>query len=411
MKSRLIRFVFTLGLLISTFLAAPLLFASTDALGIDQYYRESVFEKESGVYEFEGEIIFQTVVDYDKNSNTARNQAKARAMLDSKEQIKQWMLQYTAEARAKASVLSPGQTFARMRLDAAYPGWQFSDFDVNFATRMLHNRAVQGRYVHSVCVNKETLIANIPEFFATPCSAEVLSAYLPKLTKFLLAGESRKRFLRDCGAFDLVEMDETAPLAAAYEAINEKIRDYWESSEFIKGLQQEIQTLEVPQTTVKEIEETNDAKTVTTKRVETVTVVRNPRMQKLMVLWESEKNFPLPPTTFGTQVKKTILSRQKSPDESIQLLKEALAENPGDKELWNLFGRLLMLKEEPLLAVVAYRNALKLDPEFIYPMVNLAYAYRELGEKELGFGLMVVLNGFDLDAWSAKNVSALLMAE
>jgi Flp pilus assembly protein TadD len=97
--------------------------------------------------------------------------------------------------------------------------------------------------------------------------------------------------------------------------------------------------------------------------------------------------------------------------DSIQQLKTALIENPGDKELWNYLGRKLMDNGEPLLAIIAYRNALKLDPAFIYPMVNLANAYLAIDLYDLAFGLATALQGMELDSWSAKESVRILQTD
>jgi tetratricopeptide (TPR) repeat protein len=402
--------VMSFALMICFFVATPFLNA-TSAYDVFEYYQDNVFEKGSGVYEYNGYLYVQEVVEYNKHSSDAKLQAEGIATFGVHHKIKEWMWMYVKPLRDKDVNISEGIKFTKARLDEISPTWQIETFDIAFNLQILNNDGSDGRYVVCLCALKDLVIENIPSSFYEPCSAETVMSAIQSRARRLLSGPNREKFLSYCGAFDLLGVNVSSGNKDAYLAVNEKIRKHLEESELAKELKQAIIDAEKPQVTVKEVEEVNEAKTLSIKRVETVTVTRNPRMQKLFLNWETEENFPLPTTSLGETTKKNLFRGKTSVVDSIQQLKTALIENPGDKELWNYLGRKLMDNGEPLLAIIAYRNALKLDPAFIYPMVNLANAYLAIDQYDLAFGLATALQGMELDSWSAKESVRILQTD
>ena len=92
-------------------------------------------------------------------------------------------------------------------------------------------------------------------------------------------------------------------------------------------------------------------------------------------------------------------------------LKDALAENPGDKELWNLYGRCLMVRGEKIGAVICFKQALRLDEKYEFALANLADAYFALGYRRLALGTAVVARGMAKSEWCIKRTESILMAE
>lgn len=412
MKGKKMKVIQVLLIMLFSFLATPILYATASLAEISEHYRTAISHKESGVYEYKDFLYFQAVVPCEKNSTMDQLRAKSAAMLMVKDEIKKWMLEYSASERSKDVVtLSSGETFVKSRLDEMLPEWQFVEFEVAFKQHVLCNRKVEKQYVYCVCAEKTVVINNIPKSFYESCSAKKVLETIKVRAQRVFASDARERFLTECGAFDLLGANVSGGSRDAYLLVNEKIRKHLEQSDFAKELKQAIIEAETPQVTVKEVEEVNEAKTLSIKRVETVTVTHNPRMQKLFLNWETEENFPLPTTSLGETTKKNLFRGKTSVVDSIQHLKTALIENPGDKELWNYLGRKLMDNGEPLLAIIAYRNALKLDPTFIYPMVNLANAYLSINQYDLAFGLATALQGMELDSWSAKESVRILQTD
>lgn len=89
----------------------------------------------------------------------------------------------------------------------------------------------------------------------------------------------------------------------------------------------------------------------------------------------------------------------------------ALCENPGDKELWNLYGRLLLNRNENEAAVICFRASLKLDNKYEYALVNLSEAYNAMGLKNLSYGLAFVARGLSTNSWVTLHSEAILTAK
>lgn len=80
-------------------------------------------------------------------------------------------------------------------------------------------------------------------------------------------------------------------------------------------------------------------------------------------------------------------------------LRDALRENPYDKTLWNLYGRFLQNSGEKMGAIICYRRALSLDPQYDYALVNLGIVYKELGFGNLAHGLALLAGGLTDNDW------------
>ena len=100
-----------------------------------------------------------------------------------------------------------------------------------------------------------------------------------------------------------------------------------------------------------------------------------------------------------------------APEERERLVLEALRENPGDKVLWNLYGRLLQNKKDWLGARICFRNALRLDPEYQFALTNLALTYQATGRRELAIAAAIVAYGVATDGWCKTQAEGVLKAK
>ena len=62
--------------------------------------------------------------------------------------------------------------------------------------------------------------------------------------------------------------------------------------------------------------------------------------------------------------------------------------HPKEPGLWNNLGNCYLDKEIPLLAISSYRRALTIDPGFADARISLASNLRELGYKNLSYGIL-----------------------
>ena len=100
-----------------------------------------------------------------------------------------------------------------------------------------------------------------------------------------------------------------------------------------------------------------------------------------------------------------------APGERERRVLEALRENPGDKVLWKLYGRLLQSKKDWLGARICFRNALRLDREYQFALTNLALTYQEMGHRELATAAAMVAYGLATDGWCKTQAEGVLKAK
>ena len=86
----------------------------------------------------------------------------------------------------------------------------------------------------------------------------------------------------------------------------------------------------------------------------------------------------------------------------------ALRENPGDKEVWNLCGRLFQMKGDGLGALICFRRSLALDPLYDFALVNAALSYRDLGCPRLAVGYAILAIGLTDDTWCREKALGVL---
>ena len=100
-----------------------------------------------------------------------------------------------------------------------------------------------------------------------------------------------------------------------------------------------------------------------------------------------------------------------APEERERIVLEALRENPGDKVLWNLYGRLLQNKKDWIGARICFRNALRLDCEYQFALTNLALTYQAMGRRELAVAAAMAAYGLATDDWCKRQSEGVLKAE
>lgn len=160
-----------------------------------------------------------------------------------------------------------------------------------------------------------------------------------------------------------------------------------------------------------------DEEVVTT--VETQTVVRvvktirrktmvtrsgEPRFEKLFLGGGCLANEEEPRTGRGLEAERKFFGTCAMQDREAAVM-TALRENPGDKEAWNLLGKMLQKREDWLGAIVCFRNALRLDRTHEYALLNLAETYASLGKRRLSVACAFLAYGI------AKNPRCVTGAE
>lgn len=166
-----------------------------------------------------------------------------------------------------------------------------------------------------------------------------------------------------------------------------------------------------------------DEEVVTT--VETMTVVRtakivrrktissfvgDPRFERLFLGGGCLTNSVASRTSRGIAAEQVFYG-MSTMDVREKMVLEALRENPSDKVLWNLYGRIFQSRKDWYGALVCFRNALRIDPNYEFALANLADVYRAMGKKDLAVGVAVVARGVATDPWCVRHAEEVLSAK
>lgn len=165
----------------------------------------------------------------------------------------------------------------------------------------------------------------------------------------------------------------------------------------------------------KEIVETVTTKIVVTKRSvlrkKQVSVAGNPVFQQMFLSGGKDACKVSPRTELGARAIKTFFENGVSFESKEKALYDALSENPGDCELWNLYGRCLFLKGETMAALICFRCAVALDKSNEYVLTNLAIVYHKLGCANLGYGYATFILGVGKSDWCMRQSREILCVD
>lgn len=78
------------------------------------------------------------------------------------------------------------------------------------------------------------------------------------------------------------------------------------------------------------------------------------------------------------------LREQSRYDEAIDLLKSVIGQTPGESQLWEGLGAVMLAKGDPDMAIVFFDEALRLDPDNLHALFNRACALAERGDLRTG---------------------------
>ncbi len=135
-----------------------------------------------------------------------------------------------------------------------------------------------------------------------------------------------------------------------------------------------------------------------------------PQFERLFLSAGTLPNASAPQTDRGGAAVALFYKKGVATSDKETALKNALGENPGDKNLWNFLGRIYQDRKDWLGAAICFRNALRLDPEFDYALTNLADCHKALGNMNLAVGTAVLARGLATNEWCEKRAAAILEA-
>lgn len=398
-----------IGMLFAFMMAVSSAAFAAEEMLLSEYYRTTILLKESGVYEHQNKLFIHSKAVYESKMPSAKNKAMARATQGTGTLLRRWALDLTAPERATKESLTAQENFVKCVLDSVDDYWQFPNLNIAAKLQCVMDGREGNEYVVGLVGDKAQIVSQIPAEYKKPCTGDRVRKALPVVAQRKMKGVGPEGFMKACGAWDLVKPTGVAHnRISEFNSVNDEIGRYLQSSPLAQAMVAEVAALSVPQVVTNTTSTMNEQGTMRTEKTEITTVTRIPRMQKLFLDCANETNYPTARLSSGTAAIASIRDAKVSADERERRIKTALCESPGDKELWNYYGRVLMAKGDSLGAIICFRNALKLDARFVYPIVNLACAYKSLGKKELALGTAMVGRGLATDAWSVRGLDRIL---
>jgi tetratricopeptide (TPR) repeat protein len=374
-----------------------------------EYYNKSVLEQDSGVYKYKDKLIVHSKVAIESKRPSSKNKAMAKATLGTVQLIRRWAIKYTEKNRKCAETLTDGEQYIKRLLDNIDSYWQFPDWNMSVPLQSLKDGRDSDFYIVGLCGDREAVVAAIPPEYRRPCDRNRLKEAVKNVSNRFMRGSRTHAFFRECGVWDLADCKNIKTESSLeFKAVNADIDTYLKESSLAKELEEEVRKLSIPQVVTNVTREMNPQGTTLIETKTVVTTVSIPRMQKLFLNQLTETNYPTVRLPSGTAAIAMIRNSKIPLEEKAKMFRQALCESPGDKALWNFYGRILMKKGDDLGSIICFRNALKLDNRFVYPIINLSVAYKKLGKQKLSIGLAIVASGLATDVWSLNEINKIL---
>lgn len=416
------------------------------------YYDMHFKDEPTGVYELvDRDLLFVQIRQSLKDKDVRFEPSAHVGSLEYK-QLLFWLTKEAAKKR-EDPVLKPGGEQRRKFVRRMEPMWEYSS-RWNFSqVAQRVSRYEIGEYVSCAIYKRSEVLKSMPEAFLLPVGEDVWVDGAKIIVAERYALTSDRGFMWHLGALDGLELmlDEGQNLRAwvadfgseederytEFKKVQEARSEYLSSSEFAKYIAAEKvrrETLpdkidfikdEKPLVGREEIVRsavTNQIDELEFEIVETevkretyayhkivTKMAVDPVFEKLFLSGGSMKNEKSPRTAVGKAAEKAFYAKSsKTSAEREQLIIAALQENPGDHVLWNLLGRTRMNAGDLQGAIIAFRNALRLDMRYEFAATNLAIAYDKLGYKQLAYSAAISALGISKDKWCLKEAEKIL---
>lgn len=355
--------------------------AESEDLALD-YYETALVGKADGAYVHGNDLFLISRCPFEIQSARLMKQAEKKADEGILKRLEEWCFAF----RDSFSVEKPStanRECAWEFLDRLDPNWKIEDWKFSGSSRTIVKEPdfENGKMVVVVVVDRRNAEASARKLIPDTTDENVLRSSRAALQKIGVV--EFERAVKENAGDELTLVDDV-------------LKSYIENSAFAQGLRREMEAQGKVTVT------TNDEQTLV------ITTVAIPRMQQLFLSCGKERQEPSKQIQSGVLARGIAYDASVSLDERLNQLKCALCENPGDAELWNLYGRCLSDRGDKMAAVICYRNALMLKPDYEYPIVNLAKVYSELGYKRLGVGLALLARGTAKDKWSISESQKIL---
>ena len=422
-------------------------------------YQKEIQGRSSGVYEFDGDIYVQ--VRLPCKSVVQKSRMKLKAVLTANELLKKWAIDYTAPDRTKVETAPEGIKLAAQLADACNPIWRFNDWNFVLLCQIMAKDDVVRQIPPSFskAIPQDVLFKVLPSFVkemrkrdaaklyglcnaidlkadaaVTPKAREEFARANAELDKYLASSEFvallRERAKKICGptvAEKWVDVPQkpTEVVSNSVVIVTNVIAEIKVATNVVTRAQSDKERQssgfaakgEVKETTrISDEEEVVETRTVTTVKTirkirrKTVTEVSGrPVFEEVFMSGGKKLGKAVAQTEMGKKAVAAYFDNVTPMDEKVKTVADALCENPGDSQLWNLYGRCLLQKGDKMAALVCFRCAVKLDVSNQYAVTNLSAIYDALDCSELARGLAVLAYGIADDEWCRSTAKKVLL--
>ena len=433
-------------------------------------YQQKVRAQATGVYEIGSNLYVHVRLPMSVRDNKAK--LVLNATLRCKDILREWAIAYASRNQCPGDSVAEGIALAVDLLNSYGRLWRYMDWEVKSMGQEVSGKDGKEFFMGWI-VDRNVLISKIPEVYykSIPDAAyvlEKLSCLVPAMAR-----KDSVRLYNACGAVDLdrlgvTNVEATVEWKTATEVVNGYLRDHpfarevadqmatllspvtavelselqpdggsdstvvlssvtnvvstsvstsiverAETSEerMKRGISSSVKMIE--ESRISDIEEIIETKTLTTRRRirrKTERMVRGrPRFEEIYLSGGIATNAPTPQLESAVTASRLYRGSGATMEARERALRDALCENPGDVQMWNMFGRCRMALGDLAGALICFRAAVKLDSNDGYALTNLAEAYEGLGCHRLACGYAVLVIGVIKDDWCIDKCKRILM--
>ena len=424
---------------------------------VSSYYNMRVKDEPSGVYEWAEQDLLFVQVRVPEATGDVAEEMEGRILVMEHKELFAWLAQYAANDR-KDPQLSPGMERMRRFVREESPLWEYdADWKYSFNGPHFTRHEIGERVCCAVC-KKSGVLATMPPAFLKPVDEDTWVRGGKEIVRDKYPGKVDRLFMWQIGLLDALalSLDKGTSLDVwakefgtddkvayiEFKNVRKGCERYLAESETARFFASEKLRLEtLPDKISYEwdkrrptMEKSVEAHTVTNginesefEVVVTEHEVRksarilhkvvtkmavDPKFERFFLSGGGIENVVSERTALGRAAEKQFYENGGTTlEQRERLLIDALRENPGDKVLWNLLGRMMMSRQDWYGGLICMRNALRLDREYAFALTNLAIIYHHLGFDELAFGAAIVVMGVTEDAWCRKEAEKLIRGD
>lgn len=349
-----------------------------------EYYERNLKGRKDGIYECGNDLLLICSTKFDTQSADSRNSALRKTKEGAILKVKDWCKAYSVEPKIMPA--NDKQHILWTYLEKMRPGWMYPEWHFTGLARVVvrDEDYEKETFTTVVAISKKTAEREAKKFIPHVSNDDVLRCVSMYFSH------------NDFGKFSCIEKNISA---MDCEKSEERILAYLEKSPLAEQLRREM--MRKPNVIVV----TNDVCTFVSTRVSI------PRMQQMFLSGGTLLQPLSERTSFGLQAEKMAYVREEQLRKKLDMLKESLRENPSDYILWNLYGRMLLEGNDQIGALIAFRNALIIKPDYAYSLVNCAKIYGSLGLPKLEIAFAIKARGVAKDSWSIKESEKVLFGE